>query len=134
MRLDRTGLLTRASAAVLVACACACRQSPAEPSATSNDAASLPSPPPLSKPSAAADAEPLRRTGLVGMIFHAARDLTLTREQASTLDGIDASLRASDDGVRSALRSLEAHVVACIRAGKLDPKTTAPDYAALGVA
>jgi hypothetical protein len=68
------------------------------------------------------------------MILHAARDLALTREQASVLDGVDASVRASDDAVRGALRSLEAHVVAGIRAGKLDPKTTAPDYVALGVA
>jgi hypothetical protein len=132
MRLDRPALLSRAGALVLVVCACACRQSPAELSATSNDAASLP--PPLAKPSAPADAGSPRRTGLVGMIFHAARDLTLTPEQASALDGIDASLRASDDGVRSALRVLEAHVVAGIRAGKLDPTTTSPDYAALAVA
>lgn len=68
------------------------------------------------------------------MIFHAAHDLTLTPEQASALASIDGSLRASDDGVRAALRSLEAHVVAGIRAGKLDPKTTAPDYAALDAA
>jgi Spy/CpxP family protein refolding chaperone len=68
------------------------------------------------------------------MIFHAARDLTLTPEQASALDQIDAMLHASDEGVRNALRSLEAHVVAGIRAGKLDPKTTRPDYAALDAA
>jgi Spy/CpxP family protein refolding chaperone len=131
MRLDRTAAVARAALAGAVAWACACRQSPAEPSTASVDAASIHAAGAAPVVRAAADAGPLRRTGLVGMIFHAAHDLTLTPDQASALASIDGSLGVSDEGVRSALRSLEAHVVAGIRAGKLDPKTTAPDYAAL---
>ena len=140
MRLYRTALVARAALVALIVWAWACRQSPSEPGAPSGDAAVMLVSPAVAAQTAtpaahpAGDAGPLRRTGLVGMIFHAARDLTLTREQAAALDGMDASLHASDEAVRSAVRSLEAHVIAGIRAGKLDPKTTAPDRGALDAA
>jgi hypothetical protein len=136
MRLDRAAPVVLAISVELV---CGCRQSPAEPPPPSLDAAAVTlqssapmSPSPL--PRGVNDAGTQRRTGAVGMIFHAARDLTLSREQAGALDSIDASLGAADDGVKRALRAHEAHVAAGIRAGKVDPKTMAPDYAALDAA
>ena len=133
MRLDRTAPLAPAALAALVVWACACKRAPAEPPTASADASSRAARC-ARRPARSAIRDRSVVPALVGMIFHAARDLTLSPEQTRALDRIDASLRAADDAVRSALRTLEAHVVAGIRAGKLDPKTTAPDYAALDAA
>ncbi|MGH7439298.1 MAG: hypothetical protein ACRENE_26730 [Polyangiaceae bacterium] len=126
--------------AILVELAYGCRESPAELSPVSLDAAAVTSQPSaLSGPSSplqggATGAGAQRRTGVVGMIFHAAHDQKLAHEQAGALESIDASLGAADDGVKRALHTLEVHVAAAIRAGKVDPKAIAPDYAALDAA
>jgi hypothetical protein len=75
-----------------------------------------------------------RRTGIAGMIFHAAHDIELTPEQSSALDSIEASLKPSEDGARKALRTLRSDIVAGIRAGKLTAKVMAADRAALDAA
>jgi hypothetical protein len=90
--------------------------------------------PPQSGPTATADAGAPRRTGVTGMILHAAHDLTLTPEQSTALDSIEASLRPSEDAARDALSALRSHIVAGIRAGNLSARVTTADYAALRAA
>lgn len=75
-----------------------------------------------------------RRTGFLGMIFHAAHDLTLTGEQSTAVDAIEAALRAADDAARGASRAVQSDLAAGIRAGKLDTVKLGADYAALDAA
>lgn len=113
--------------ASLVALASSCHRANPEPSpaVAPEDAEPPPPPPPAKGP---------RRTGFVGMLFHAAHDLTLTGEQSSAVGQIEASLRTADDATKGAARALQADLAAGIRAGKLDAVKTRADYAAIDAA
>lgn len=75
-----------------------------------------------------------RRSGLAGMLFHAAHDLTLTEAQRAAIDGLEAPLRAADETAKGASRALQAEVVAGIHAGKMDEARTKAGFAALDAA
>jgi hypothetical protein len=64
------------------------------------------------------------------MVLHAARDLDLTDAEKAKLDAIEGPLQSGDPS-RSALKDLQADVVAGIRAGALDMTKIQPDYAAI---
>jgi hypothetical protein len=134
--------LDRAAGIVLAAFLCSCRRSPPEsspqpverPLAADRTPSSDPaSPQSLSLP-ARIDGGAPHRTGIVGMIFHAAHDLNLTAEQSTGLDSVEASLRPSEDDARRALRTLRSDIVAGIRSGTLAAHVTAADHAALDIA
>lgn len=66
--------------------------------------------------------------GVAAGLFHAANDLTLTDAQKASLDKIEASLKADDDGVRTAMKAFRADLLAGIKGGKIDAaKMTADD-------
>jgi len=58
--------------------------------------------------------------GIAAGIFRATNDLTLTDAQKASVDKIETSLKADDDGIRTAMKSFRGDLVAGVRAGKLD--------------
>ncbi len=124
-------LLALAALASLAALTSACHRNTPEPGpAVTPDDAEAPPPPPPPLPAKKGP----RRTGFVGMLFHAAGDLTLTGEQSSAIGEIEASLRTADDAAKGASRALQSDLAAGIRAGKIDAAKTRADYAALDAA
>jgi Spy/CpxP family protein refolding chaperone len=69
-----------------------------------------------------------RHGGIAAGLFRAAHDLTLTDEQKDSLDKIEASLKADDDGIRTAMKAFRTDLIAGVKAGKIDStKMTADD-------
>jgi Spy/CpxP family protein refolding chaperone len=87
---------------------------------------------PLADAAPAASAKPRpafgHHGGIAASLFHAAHDLTLTRDQMDSLDKIEAGLKADDDGIRTAMKAFRTDLLAGVRAGKLDTaKLTSDD-------
>jgi Spy/CpxP family protein refolding chaperone len=114
----------------------ACHRDEGEPSPPAAVAATTepptdPLPPPAEAPHAPRGP---RRSGLAGMIFHAAHDLTLTDGEKAALDELEGPLRAADEEAKGASRGLQSAVVAGIRAGKLDAAKIRAGYAVVDAA
>jgi Spy/CpxP family protein refolding chaperone len=112
-----------------VALAVGCNESSSGNGATAASAsASLP--PADAAPAASAKPRPAfgHHGGIAASLFHAAHDLTLTRDQMDSLDKIEAGLKADDDGIRTAMKAFRTDLLAGVRAGKLDTaKLTSDD-------
>jgi hypothetical protein len=76
-------------------------------------------------------AKPVHRSGLVGMVFHAAHDLKLTDTQVAALDELEDKLRGGDASVGGAMKKFESDLASGIRAGTIDPAGTQADFAAI---
>jgi hypothetical protein len=70
-----------------------------------------------------------RHGGIAAGLFRAAADLpTLTDAQKDSLNGIEATLKTDDQGVRTAMKAFRADLLAGVKAGKIDAtKMTADD-------
>ncbi|HLK37995.1 MAG TPA: hypothetical protein VKU41_14640 [Polyangiaceae bacterium] len=71
------------------------------------------------------------RNGFVGMMFHAAHDLTLAADERVEIDGIEAPLAGADAKVRAEHARFEADLAAGIRSGQVDPNRTRADFASI---
>lgn len=73
-----------------------------------------------------------RHGGIASSLFRGAHDLSdLTEAQKESLDGIEATLKADDDGIRTAMRGFRADLVAGLRGGKLDTAKIGADDGAI---
>jgi Spy/CpxP family protein refolding chaperone len=61
-----------------------------------------------------------RHGGIASGLFRAAHDLDLRDGQKDTFDAIEVSLKADDEGVRTAMKAFRADLVAGVGVGKLD--------------
>jgi Spy/CpxP family protein refolding chaperone len=69
-----------------------------------------------------------RHGGIASGLFRATNDLTLTDTQKDSLAKLEATLKADDDGIRTAMKAFRADLLAGVKAGKLDTaKMTADD-------
>jgi Spy/CpxP family protein refolding chaperone len=69
-----------------------------------------------------------RHGGIAGSLFRAAHDLDLKEGQKDSLDALESSLKADDEGLRTAMKIFRADLVAGVKTGKLDTgKLTADD-------
>ncbi|HTQ44782.1 MAG TPA: hypothetical protein VMI75_18605 [Polyangiaceae bacterium] len=93
------------------------------PTPVASSAAPLTAPQASASASAAAKPRPhvARHGGIAASLFRFAHDLPdLSQAQDESLDKIEASLKADDDGIRTAMKSFRGDLVAGVRAGKLD--------------
>ncbi len=91
---------------------------PAASSATATAAASAAKPRPMVG----------RHGGIASGLFRAAADLPLTDAQSEQLNQIEATLKADDSGIRTAMKAFRADLLAGVKAGKIDTaKMTADD-------
>jgi len=112
--------MTGASIAVL-----GCDQSSGGSAATPVASASAPLTAPQASASASAAAKPrqhfARHGGIAASLFRMAHDLPdLSQAQDESLGKIEATLKADDDGIRTAMKGFRTDLVAGVRAGKLD--------------
>lgn len=71
-----------------------------------------------------------RHGGIGSALFHASNELPLTDEQKASVDKIEESLKADDDGIKTAMKAFRTDLVAGVKAGKIDAtKMTADDTA-----
>jgi Spy/CpxP family protein refolding chaperone len=69
-----------------------------------------------------------RHGGIAAGLFRAAHEVPLKDEQKDSLDTIEASLKADDDGLRGAMKTFRTDLIAGVKAGKIDAtKMTADD-------
>jgi len=69
-----------------------------------------------------------RHGGIAGSLFRAAYDLDLKEGQKDALDTLESSLKADDEGLRTAMKAFRADLVTGVKAGRLDTgKLTADD-------
>ena len=61
-----------------------------------------------------------RHGGIAANLFRAARDIDLKEGEKESLDTIEGSLKADDEGVRTAMKAFRADLIAGLRAGKFD--------------
>jgi len=58
--------------------------------------------------------------GIAAGLFHATNDLPLTDAQKASLDKMESTLKADDDGVRTAMKAFRTDLLAGVKAGKID--------------
>ena len=68
-----------------------------------------------------------RHGGIASSLFRAAHDLDLKEGQKDSLDIIEGSLKADDEGVRTAMKAFRADLVAGVKVGRLDTGTLTAD-------
>jgi Spy/CpxP family protein refolding chaperone len=78
-----------------------------------------------------AHTRPGHHGGIASGLFHAAHDLTLAETQKDSLDTIETNLKGDDDGMRTAMKSFRADLLAGVKAGKLDSAKLTTDQAAI---
>jgi Spy/CpxP family protein refolding chaperone len=61
-----------------------------------------------------------RHGGIANGLFRAAHELDLTDDSKVSLDTIEATLKADDEGVRTAMKAFRADLVSGVRVGRLD--------------
>jgi hypothetical protein len=76
-------------------------------------------------------AKPVHRSGLVGMMFHAAHDLKLGDAQVAAVNDLEDKLRGGDASVGGAMKKFESDLAFGIRAGTIDTAGTQADLAAI---
>ncbi len=114
--------------ALLVGCQDSSGGPAPEPSASTPMAAA----PSVSVTAAASSMKPHpmigRHGGIAAGLFRATNDLTLTDAQKDSLTQIEATLKADDEGIRTAMKAFRADLLAGVKAGKIDTaKMTADD-------
>jgi Spy/CpxP family protein refolding chaperone len=93
------------------------------PAPVASSAAPLSAPQPSASASAAEKPRQhfARHGGIAASLFRMAHDLPdLSQAQDESLGKIEATLKADDDGIRTAMKSFRGDLVAGVRAGKLD--------------
>jgi Spy/CpxP family protein refolding chaperone len=69
-----------------------------------------------------------RHGGIAAGLFRATNDLVLTQAQRDSLEKLEPTLTADDDGIRNAMKGFRADLIAGVKAGKIDTaKMTADD-------
>jgi hypothetical protein len=69
--------------------------------------------------------------GPMAAFFHAAHGLTLTASEQASLDTVEATLRADDDAIHTAMKAFHADLSASVKAGTLDTAKLGTDSAAV---
>ena len=114
-----------------IAFAFGCDESSSGGGATAASASAAPSAAAASAsvaPAAKPHANFSRHGGIASGLFHATNDLPLTDAQKASLDKTEATLKADDDGIRTAMKAFRADLLAGVKAGKIDTaKMTADD-------
>jgi hypothetical protein len=72
-----------------------------------------------------------RRGGMVGMLFHAARELTLSDAQKTTIDALEEKPVVEEPDAGAPFRDFQADLESGIKAGKIDMTKMKADFAAV---